>query len=90
MFYALCPYGVMMLITKEFLMNNRTIKGSWTRAQIEALGISWPPRSGWHEELIGSCISDRRASAFVSLKNMSAKKVKKLKREKGQITFPLP
>ncbi len=54
----------MIEIDKKFLMENRTINGAWTRAQIEVLGIKYPPRKGWHYALIGKKISDETAELF--------------------------
>lgn len=54
----------MPLITRPWLFANRTAAGSWTQAQIEALGIAWPPTSGWQQRIMGSEISGQSAAAF--------------------------
>jgi len=51
-------------VTREYLFKHRTKKGSWTRHQIQALGIDWPPRSGWIEELVGTWINLDQAREF--------------------------
>ncbi len=53
-----------VLITKDYIMNNRTKKGSWTRKQIQALGIEWPPRAGWINDVTGSYITQEKARQF--------------------------
>jgi hypothetical protein len=57
-----------MVITKEYIMANRTNKGAWTKPQIEALGIDWPPRAGWMDDVEGDEISDEMAEQFESKK----------------------
>ena len=62
-----------MKITKHFLMENRTAKGGWTRAQIEALGIQYPPKHGWHEEIIGKEFSQAEVDAFLAARMIYTK-----------------
>ena len=52
------------VITKEWLDSNRTAKGAFTRKQIQALGIKWPPRSGWMQSVIGEMITHEQARQF--------------------------
>ena len=42
-----------MKVSREFIMENRTERGAWTYAQIEALGLKWPPLKGWIDSVIG-------------------------------------
>lgn len=42
-----------MKVTREFIMEHRTERGAWTYAQIEALGLKWPPLKGWIDSVIG-------------------------------------
>jgi len=53
-----------MQITRQFIMDNRTPRGSWTQAQIEALGIAWPPRQGWIDTVIGRELTEAQARQF--------------------------
>jgi hypothetical protein len=32
----------------------KTPRGGWTRAQLAAWGIPWPPPKGWRQALIGA------------------------------------
>ncbi len=52
------------VITKEWLDSNRTDKGAFTRKQIQALGIKWPPRSGWMQSVVGEMITHEQARQF--------------------------
>lgn len=62
-----------MIITKEFIMDNRTKRGAWTSAQIKALGLSYPPRKGWINKLTGREISEVQAERFINGKEKYAK-----------------
>lgn len=48
-------------------------RGGWTRAQLEILGIEWPPMSGWNKRLIGTELDDLDAEAFLSLRGVEGK-----------------
>ncbi len=37
--------------TDEEIEAARTIRGGWTRDQLAAWGVSWPPPGGWREQL---------------------------------------
>jgi hypothetical protein len=58
----------MMIITNEFLDENKTPNGSWRKKQLELIGISWPPQKGWKKEVIGKEISDEEAILFSKFK----------------------
>jgi hypothetical protein len=34
-------------VTRAHVMAIRTRRGAWTRKQLEALGVAWPPVKGW-------------------------------------------
>ena len=36
-----------MKITRDWIMQHRTARGAWTRKQLEAIGVRWPPQRGW-------------------------------------------
>jgi hypothetical protein len=63
-----------MIITKDWLMRHRTKRGAWTRYQILALGIGWPPSQGWVKRLVGCDITDENALRFESGSTMTADK----------------
>lgn len=45
-------------ITAAWLRQCSSPAGGWTRRQLAALGISWPPPKGWKRSLIGRPLSD--------------------------------
>ena len=65
-----------ILITKKFIMDSRTAQGSWTKKQIEALGLSWPTAKGWIKTLTGSYITQEQARAFENGNTSFASRVK--------------
>ena len=73
-------------------MAHRTTKGSWTRLQIEALGIDWPPKKGWIDRVVGNDLSERCQWEFQS--KLTAKQVRKIpgivSREVQRITALMP
>lgn len=54
-------------------MDNRTDKGAWTRAQLEVVGIKWPPSAGWISRLKGKEITEDQASEFIRCSKINAK-----------------
>ena len=57
-----------MKVTREFIMAHRTERGSWTYAQIEALGLECPPRKGWMRTVIGRELTDAQVRQFMDNK----------------------
>lgn len=53
-----------MIITREYVHAHRTAAGGWTKAQLAALGVSWPPTKGWLTAIIGLEITDDQAMRF--------------------------
>lgn len=41
----------LMTISKQEIEAKRTANGGWTKAQLEAWGIPWPPPKGWKKQL---------------------------------------
>lgn len=72
-------------ITYELIDGARTPRGAWTAQQLNVLGVSWPPRHGWRQRLIGTWISAADAQRFKDLgkkgkppKNLATKTTLKL------------
>jgi hypothetical protein len=58
------------LVTDRWLMNHSTNGSSgWTRKQLQALGVSWPPTAGWKSGLIGKRITAAQRRDFESAKS---------------------
>ena len=55
-----------MRISREYIMEYRTDKGSWTQPQLEALGVEWPPVKGWIERISGNELSPGDQKTFQS------------------------
>lgn len=64
-------------ITKEILMDYRTKNGAWTKSQLDVLGVKWPPKKGWHDEVIGLKLTDDEFQKFIDGKNVFVKKENK-------------
>ncbi len=46
-----------MKLTREMIEQHKTAKGGWTRAQLQAIGVGWPPPRGWLQAAIGREVS---------------------------------
>ena len=64
-----------MLVTREWIFEHRTRKGAWTRAQLAAIGVSWPPISGWVSRVVGSTISEEDKRQFETNKEPLTKEL---------------
>lgn len=75
----------MKTVTKEYIDFHKSIKGGWTRKQVEALGASWPLKPGWQEGVIGREISDEAAADFETRKVMlvTAEWLEQIRDEQG-------
>ena len=62
-----------MKVTKQFILDNRTERGAWTRAQIELLGIKWPPTKGWQQRVIGKELNNDEVDQFKKFASVNAK-----------------
>lgn len=63
----------MFKITNDWLMNNRTKNGGWTKKQFVILGLSWPQKSGWKGSLIGCSITNTDRVNFESAAHITCK-----------------
>jgi hypothetical protein len=62
-----------MKLTHEHINSAKTLKGGWTKAQLEVIGIAWPPANGWQHSVIGKEISDADYQRFRELASVRAK-----------------
>jgi hypothetical protein len=53
-----------LILTKQYIMDNRTEAGSWTKSQMIALGVGWGAKKGWLGRIIGEEISEENAEIF--------------------------
>jgi len=61
-------------ITEEFLVSGLSMRGGYSRRQLELLGVSWPPQKGWKLTVMDRAISDEVAEEFVALSDRNAPK----------------
>lgn len=81
-----------MIITKEFLMEHRTIYNAWTKKQTSVLGLTWPLKAGWINQVIGNELNEDQVNFFIQGKNdyckstlkKKAKLLRRLERERQQ------
>jgi len=55
-----------VMITRQFIQANKTRGGSWMRAQLNVIGVAWPPRNGWIDRVCGNVITHKQAQVFMS------------------------
>lgn len=55
----------LITLTEERLNKAKTPRGGYCKAQLQALGIEWPPKSGWKKGVIGKKVTLRRFISFV-------------------------
>lgn len=60
-------------LTAALIHGAATEKHGWRRAQIEALGLKYPPRKGWIERLVGKSVSVEVWERFVAERKPSAR-----------------
>jgi ribonuclease HI len=53
-----------MIITEEWIVKNKTPAGGYNKKQFEILGIQYPPKKGWKDEIIGSELSEKKVKDF--------------------------
>jgi len=70
------------IVTRNWIFDNRTARGSWNKPQIEALGLTWPPKEGWIDKLDGTAISNSSARQFEQM----AKYQRKVRKKKWRYT----
>ena len=58
-----------MKITESLLAAGKSIRGGWTRKQMELLGETWPPERGWREKAVGREISPDDAEKFLDFRD---------------------
>ena len=49
--------GRNVTVNKDLLALAATVNGGYTRKQLEALGITWPPPKGWKRTAVGRRIT---------------------------------
>lgn len=52
-------------LTWDMIQDASTLNGAWTLAQLQILGIKWPPKKGWLKNLIGKQVTHEQWERFV-------------------------
>lgn len=55
-----------IVITREFIVRGRYKTSGWTKRQLAAVGVDWPPKHGWIDRIIGREISPEKAHEFLT------------------------
>lgn len=58
-------------LTSDLIEAARTPNGGFTKSQLAAIGIEWPPPSNWIEEMIGKMISKSQLERFNHIEYIS-------------------
>ena len=65
---------MMKILTYDYIQQHKTDAGGWTSKQLKILGIDWPPKSGWIDDICGKSITEEDAIAFENAKSAHKKK----------------
>jgi len=57
----------LVVVSADLLEAGMSAKGGWSKAQLELLGVAWPPAKGWKQAILGTTIPAASAEAFVRL-----------------------
>lgn len=52
------------VVTLEWLKKHATARGGYTKAQMQALGLAWPPVAGWQKAAVGMVVPMDHAQKF--------------------------
>lgn len=58
------PEELKVVLTKDKIEAARTPNGGFTRSQLEAIGVPWPPPKDWYELVVGKLITPKQLEAF--------------------------
>ena len=63
-----------MKITISLIEAGKSLRGGWTREQVELLGESWPLRPNWQANAAGRAIKPADAERFLDLRGTTERK----------------
>lgn len=64
-----------MQLTRKMIDDGKSDNGAWSAKQLALLGVSWPPKRGWPERIIGTEISDDIYSRFLAIRKTNTHKL---------------
>lgn len=60
-------------LTRQIIEKARTPNGGYTKSQLEAIGVLWPPQEGWAEQKIGTFITPSQLEKFYRIEYVKTK-----------------
>lgn len=57
-------HGLSPVVDRTWIKAHKTPGGGWTKAQLRALGVSWPPQKGWLSRIVGQPLTADIRAAF--------------------------
>lgn len=66
------PEAGLFLVTEKWLKETSKGQVGWSAAQLDVLGVSWPPPFNWKDKLLGSKITWAQKREFESLRRDGA------------------
>lgn len=66
-----------MKITISLIEAGKSLRGGWTREQVELLGESWPMKPGWQRGAVGRTINPEDAERFLDLRGTTERKARR-------------
>lgn len=70
-----------MIVTEQWIDDNRTPAGGWTAEQLRLIDVDWPPRTGWKNRAEGLRLSVAKQMRFEEIGRLGKKKAKPLIQE---------
>ena len=61
-------------ITMELIELGQSNEGGWNQAQLDLVGVGWPPPKGWKQRLCGEEFPQQQLDQFLALKGEAGKK----------------
>ena len=66
-----------MKITLSLIEAGKSLRGGWTREQVELLGESWPLKPNWQAKAVGRTIKPDDAERFLDLRGTTECKARR-------------
>ena len=66
-----------MKITISLIEAGKSLRGGWTREQVELLGECWPLRPKWQDKTVGRFIKPEDAERFLDLRGTTERKARR-------------
>ena len=62
-------------LSREMIQQGRSSKGGYSKAQLELLGVKWPPKKGWIDKKIAKKFDEEKIKQFIELRDAHLKEV---------------